>query len=182
VSVRSEAAIRVLIDAPAIARRVREIAGEIRRDHERDAPLHFVGVLKGAVVFLADLLRAYGEPATCDFVTLSSYQSGQTSTGSVRVVTDVSGDLNGRDVVIVEDIVDTGRTLRALRETLQARHPRSLRTAALLSKPSRREIDVPVEYLGFAIADHFVVGYGLDLDERHRELPFIGILDEAVRA
>ena len=130
------------------------------------APVHLVAVLKGAFVFLADLIRAMEGPVTCDFIAVSSYGSGTTSSGEVRLTKDLDRSLEGRDVVIVEDIVDTGLTLSYLQEILRAREPRSLRTACLLSKPSRRKVDVRVEYIGFTIEDRFVVGYGLDFDER----------------
>ena len=166
----------VLFDQSAIRRRVAEMAEEIRRDYTADAPIHFVAVLKGAFMFLSDLMRAMPGPVTCDFMALSSYGSGTQSSGEVRLLKDLDSGLEGRDVVIVEDIVDTGVTLTYLQEILRARAPRTLRTACLLSKPSRRKVEVPVEYIGFAIEDRFVVGYGLDFDERYRNLPHIAVL------
>ena len=139
--------------------------------------MHLVAVLKGAFIFLSDLMRAFEGPVTCDFIAVSSYGSGTTSSGEVRLDKDVGRGLEGRDVIIVEDIVDTGLTLSYLQEILRARGPRSVRTACLLSKPSRRKIDVKVEYVGFTIEDQFVVGYGLDVDERYRNLPFIGVVN-----
>lgn len=166
-----------LIDRARIEARVREVAREIRADFGAEEPVHFVAVLKGAFVFLADLIRACEGPVTCDFIAVSSYGGGTTSSGEVRMTKDVDHSLEGRHVVIVEDIVDTGLTLSYLQEILRARGPRSLRTACLLSKPSRRKIAVSVEYIGFTIEDRFVVGYGLDVDEKYRNLPFIGVVE-----
>jgi hypoxanthine phosphoribosyltransferase len=168
--------IDVMIDAAAIQARIDELAGEIRRDYAADAPVHLVAVLKGAFMFQGDLMRAFSGPVTCDFIAVSSY-AGKTSSGEVRLTKDLDRSLEGRDVIIVEDIVDTGLTLSYLQDILRAREPRSLRTACLLSKPSRRKVDVKVEYIGFTIEDKFVVGYGLDYDELYRNLPFIGVLD-----
>ena len=168
--------IDVMLDQATIAARVQAMAAEIRRDAGPDAPVHLVAVLKGAFVFLADLMRAFDGPVTCDFIAVSSYGSGTTSSGEVRLDKDVGRGLEGRDVIIVEDIVDTGLTLSYLQEILRARGPKSVRTACLLSKPSRRKIDVKVDYVGFTIEDKFVVGYGLDVDERYRNLPFIGVV------
>jgi hypoxanthine phosphoribosyltransferase len=136
-----------------------------------------VGVLKGAVPFMADLIRAVPGGVTIDFIAVSSYGSGTSSSGEVRMLKDVDASLDGRHVIIVEDIVDTGLTLHYLQDLLRLRNPRSLRTACLLSKPSRRKVEVPVEFVGFTIDDHFVVGYGLDYDEQYRNLPYIGRLD-----
>lgn len=164
-----------LLTAEQLQHRVAELAGEIRRDAP-DAELHFIAVLKGSVFFLADLVRALPGTCTMDFIAVSSYAGGTTSSGEVRMLKDVDRGLQGRDVIIVEDIVDTGLTLTYLQGILRAREPRSLRTACLLSKPSRRKVDVPVEYIGFSIEDHFVVGYGLDYDEHYRHLPYIAML------
>jgi hypoxanthine phosphoribosyltransferase len=167
----------VLIDAEKIRARVAGLAGEIRRDYGPDDRVHLVAVLKGAFVFLADLVRQFEGPVTCDFIAVSSYGSGSTSSGEVRLTKDLDRSLEGRHVIIVEDIVDTGLTLSYLQEILRARDPKSLRTACLLSKPSRRQVEVRVEYVGFTIEDRFVVGYGLDFDERYRNLPYIGVLE-----
>ncbi len=164
-----------LITADAIQNRVRAIAGDIRRDHP--GGLHLVCVLKGAFIFLADLLRALPDTTTIDFVAISSYGKSTRSSGEVRLLKDLDTGLEGRDVVIVEDIVDTGLTLTYLQDILRARGPRSLRTACLLSKPSRRQVNVQVDYVGFEIEDRFVVGYGLDYAEQYRSLPFIGIVE-----
>jgi hypoxanthine phosphoribosyltransferase len=136
-------------------------------------------VLKGAFLFLADLVRAIDMPVTLDFMALSSYAKGTSSSGEVRLLKDLDTALEGRHVIVVEDIVDTGLTLHYLQEILAARGPKSVRTACLLSKPSRRQIDVRVEYIGFTIEDHFVVGYGLDYAEQYRNLPHIAVLGGA---
>jgi hypoxanthine phosphoribosyltransferase len=166
----------VLIDASAIDARLTALAQQIQRD-AGDEPLHLVAVLKGAFVFLADLIRRFDRPVTCDFLAVSSYGQGQTASGEVRVTKDLDQSLEGRDVLIVEDIVDSGLTLAYLQELLRARRPRSLRTVCLIDKPARRRVAVPIEYVGFVIDDHFVVGYGLDVAEQYRHLPFIGVLD-----
>ena len=149
---------------------------EIRRDHPDG--VHLVCVLKGAFVFLSDLARAIGGSVTLDFIAVSSYGSGTQSSGQVQLLKDLDSPLEGRDVVIVEDIVDTGLTLTYLQDILRARAPRHLRTACLLSKPSRRKVDVPVDYIGFTIEDKFVVGYGLDFAEQYRNLPDIGVVGD----
>ncbi len=169
------ASIPPLIPAEALKNRITALAHEIRRDVPSE-DLHFICVLKGGVLFLADLIRQMEGRVTMDFMALSSYASGTTSSGEVRLIKDLDYGLEGRNVIIVEDIVDTGLTLHYLQEILRARNPKSLRTACLLSKPSRRKIEVTVEYIGFTIEDHFVVGYGLDYSEQYRNLPYIGVL------
>ena len=164
-----------LFSADEIGAQVRALAAAIDRDTPRDAPLHLVGVLTGGFIFLADLCRALRGPVTIDFVRISSYGSGATSASAVRFL-HPPDDVAGRHVLIVEDIVDTGETLLALRNRLLAARASSVRTVCLLDKPSRRVRDVPVEFIGFTIDDVFVVGYGLDLSGRHRELPYIGIV------
>ena len=153
------------------------MAAEIGRDYHARGDVHVVCVLKGAFVFMADLIRALDLPLTLDFMAVASYAHGTTSSGEVRVLKDLDTALQGRDVLIVEDIVDSGLTLQYLHGILSARGPRGVRTACLLSKPSRRTVDVPVDYVGFEIADRFVVGYGLDHAERYRNLPHIAVLD-----
>jgi hypoxanthine phosphoribosyltransferase len=170
-------AMQILIEQQQLEARVAELAAEIRRDFGDETSVHFIAVLKGAFVFLADLVRNMEGPTTLDFIAVSSYGSGTSTSGQVRLNKDLDRSLEGRDVVIVEDIVDTGLTLSYLQEILKARSPRTLRTACLLNKPSRRKVDVNVDYIGFTIEDRFVVGYGLDYDERHRNLPYIGVLD-----
>jgi hypoxanthine phosphoribosyltransferase len=166
----------VLIGHDELAARVAALSEEIRRDFP-GGQVHFICVLKGAVLFLADLIRAMNTKVTIDFLAVSSYGGGTTSSGEVRLIKDLDFGLEGRDVIIVEDIVDTGLTLHYLQEILQARGPRTLKTACLLSKPSRRKIDVTVDYVGFTIEDRFVVGYGLDYAEQYRNLPYIGIIE-----
>jgi len=166
--------LEILIDRAAIAARVNELADDIRRDLAGD--VHFVAVLKGAFVFLADLMRAFEGPVTCDCMAVSSYGAGQRSSGEVRVTKDLDHSLEGRNVIIVEDIVDSGLTLSYLQALLRARGPRSLRTVCLLDKRSRREVDVEITYVGFVIPDRFIVGYGLDLDGHYRNLPDIAAM------
>lgn len=165
-----------LISADDIQQRVRELAQEIHRDHPDG--VHLVCVLKGAFVFLADLARYLPGEATLDFMAVSSYGTSTKSSGQVQVLKDLDAGIEGRDVVIVEDIVDTGLTLTYLQDILRARSPRTLRTACLLSKPSRRKIDVKVEYVGFTIEDKFVVGYGLDHAGKYRNLPYIAVIGD----
>jgi hypoxanthine phosphoribosyltransferase len=165
----------VLLDQPSLAARIRELAAEIRTALPND-DIHFVCVLKGAFMFLSDLIRALDERVTVDFIAVSSYGTSTSSSGEVRLVKDVDTSLEGRHVVIVEDIVDTGLTLHYLQDILRRRHPASLQTACLLSKPSRRQVDVRVDFIGFTIEDHFVVGYGLDYAEKYRNLPYIALL------
>jgi hypoxanthine phosphoribosyltransferase len=169
----------VLLSAETIAARIRDVAAEIERDYPSGDPIHLIGVLKGGFMFVSDLVRAMGPRVTLDFIALSSYAKGTTSSGEVRLLKDLDAALSGRDVIIVEDIVDTGLTLAYLQEILKARGPRTLKTACLLSKPSRRKVDVAVDYIGFTIEDHFVVGYGLDYAERYRNRPYIAILNPA---
>ena len=166
----------ILLSEAQIQKRVAELAHEIRKDYPDD--LHVIAVLKGAFVFLSDLARALENGVTLDFIAVSSYGQGSVSSGQVQLLKDLESPIEGRDVIIVEDIVDTGLTLTYLQEILRARSPRSLRTACLLSKPSRRKIDVTVDYIGFSIEDKFVVGYGLDVAERYRNLPYIAVVDE----
>ena len=165
----------ILLSAEQIQKRVAELALEIRGDFPDD--LHVIAVLKGAFMFLSDLVRHTPGHVSMDFMAVSSYAKGTTTSGEVRLLKDLDTTLDGRNVVIVEDIVDTGLTLSYLRKILSERHPKTLRTACLLSKPSRRKIDVAVEYIGFTIEDRFVVGYGLDYAEQYRNLPHIAVLE-----
>jgi hypoxanthine phosphoribosyltransferase len=166
---------QTLLTTDQIQSRVRALGEEIRRDHPGD--LHLICVLKGAFMFTSDLIRALPGETSVDFMALSSYGKSTSSSGEVRLMKDLDSGLEGRDVIIVEDIVDTGLTLTYLQEILRARGPRMLKTACLLSKPSRRKVNVPVDYIGFEIPDKFVVGYGLDYAEKYRNLPFIGVVD-----
>jgi hypoxanthine phosphoribosyltransferase len=166
---------QILLSEQQIQKRVAEMAADIRRDFPDD--VHLIAVLKGAFIFLSDLVRHMSGKVSLDFMAVSSYAKGTTTSGEVRMMKDLDFGLEGRNVIIVEDIVDSGLTLNYLHEILRARNPKSLRTACLLSKPSRRQVDVPVEYIGFSIDDHFVVGYGLDYAEQHRNLAHIAILE-----
>lgn len=166
---------RVLIGSEEIGRRVRQLGAEISRDYVDREPI-LVNILKGGFVFLADLTRAISVPHEVDFMAISSYHGGTESTGVVKIEKDLKSNITDRDVLIVEDIVDTGLTLNHLLEVLGTRNPRSIRICTLLDKVSRREKDVPLGYAGFEIPDEFVIGYGLDYDEKYRNLPFIGVL------
>ena len=168
----------VLLDAAQIHERIVGLASEIEADYPPDDEIHLVGVLKGGFVFMADLIRAMSARVTLDFIATSSYQQSTRSSGEVRLLKDVDARLEGRHVIIVEDIVDTGLTLTYLQDILRARSPKTLRTACLLSKPSRRLVDVKVEYIGFTIEDRFVIGYGLDFAEKFRNLPYIAVMEE----
>src|SRR4051812_5674176 len=167
-----------LISEADIHARIRSLAGEIERDYPSADGVHLVAVLKGGFMFMADLVRAMSDRVSMDFMAVSSYGKGTTSSGQVRVLKDLDSNLEGRHIIVVEDIVDTGLTLHYLQDLLRARAPRSLKTACLLSKPSRRQADVTVDYVGFTIEDHFVVGYGLDYAEKYRNLPYIAILQQ----
>ena len=167
----------VLIDQETLAARVAELGAEVSADYEgRD--LLLIGVLKGAVFFMADLMRHLTVPCEVDFMAISSYGDATDSSGIVRILKDLDINIEGRDVLVVEDIIDSGLTLSYLIRNLESREPSSLEVCALLTKPSRREIDVPVRYVGFEIPNKFVVGYGLDFAERYRNLPYVGVLDE----
>ncbi|HEX4565399.1 MAG TPA: hypoxanthine phosphoribosyltransferase [Vicinamibacterales bacterium] len=167
-----------LISELDIQHRIRSLAAEIERDYPPQDGIHLVAVLKGGFMFMADLVRAMSERVTMDFMAVSSYGKGTTSSGQVRVLKDLDSNVEGRNIILVEDIVDTGLTLHYLQELLRARAPKSLKTACLLSKPSRRKVDVQVDYIGFTIEDYFVVGYGLDYAEKYRNLPHIAVLQQ----
>ena len=167
----------ILIEEEPLQARIRELGAEISQEYEgRDILL--VGVLKGAVFFMADLMRELSIPCEIDFMAISSYGAGTDSSGVVRILKDLDENIAGRDVLVVEDIIDSGLTLSYLMRNLEAREPASLEICALLTKPERREIDVPVRYVGFEIPNRFVVGYGLDFDEKYRNLPYVAVLDE----
>jgi hypoxanthine phosphoribosyltransferase len=167
---------QVLFSEDQLRERVRALAHEISRDHPDG--VHLVCVLKGAFMFLADLVRLLSCDVTLDFMAVSSYGERTTSSGQVRLLKDLDTGLEGRAVVIVEDIVDTGLTLAYLQQILRARAPRSLKTACLMNKPSRRRTSVVVDYIGFTIEDHFVVGYGLDAGDRYRHLPYVAVVTD----
>jgi len=166
----------VLVTAEDLQRRVAELGREITRDYA-GRRLLLVGVLKGAVFFLSDLMRAIDVPVEVDFMAVASYGSATDSSGVVRILKDLDAAIEDRDVLIVEDIVDSGLTLQYLLRNLGSRNPRTLEVCALLMKPERRKVDLPTKYVGFEIPDRFVVGYGLDHAERHRNLPFVAALE-----
>ncbi len=166
----------VLVAADDLQRRVVELGAEISSDYA-GRTLLLVGVLKGAVFFLSDLMRFIDIPVEVDFMAVASYGSATDSSGVVRILKDLDVSIEDRDVLIVEDIVDSGLTLQYLLRSLGARNPRSLEVCALLTKPERRKVDLPTRYVGFEIPDRFVIGYGLDHRERHRELPFVAVLE-----
>ena len=168
----------ILLDANTIQARVKELAEEIERDYPAGEEIHMVCVLKGGFVFMSDLVRNMSTRVSMDFIAVSSYGAGTKSSGEVRFQKDLDTSLENRNVIVVEDIVDTGLTLKYLQEILRSRAPKNLRTACLLSKPSRRKVEVPVDYIGFTIEDRFVVGYGLDYAEKYRNLPHIAVLQE----
>ena len=167
---------RTLIDAETIQARIRELAARIDRDYAASDCLIAIGVLKGSVFFLVDLLKHLQIPVKMDFFQTASYGSGSVG-GEVRIRKDLDLSIRGRDVLLIEDIVDTGYTLRTILDLLRFRGAKSVKLCALLDKASRREVEVPIDYLGFSIEDVFVVGYGLDYDERYRNLPYIGVYD-----
>jgi len=169
----------VLIDEQTLQQRIAELGEEISSDYAR-RELLLVGVLKGAVFFLADLMRHLTIPCEIDFMAISSYGASTDSSGVVRILKDLDINIEGSHVLVVEDIIDSGLTLSYLMRNLEARNPASLEICALLTKPERREIDVPVKYVGFEIENRFVIGYGLDFAERYRNLPYVGVLDPAL--
>ena len=174
-----EDVLRVLLSEDEIREKVRELGGKITADY-KNSNLMLVTVLKGAVVFLADLMRQIDVPAEIDFMVVSSYGSGVKSSGVVKIVKDLDVPLAGKDILIVEDILDSGLALSYIKELLESRGARSIRIATLLDKPSRRKVDLQADYIGFSVPDEFVIGYGLDYDEKYRNLPYIGILKPEV--
>jgi hypoxanthine phosphoribosyltransferase len=170
-----------IVEADELQARVRELAAQISQDYA-GRELTLLGVLKGAVFFLADLVRCLEVPCELDFMAVSSYGSLTDSSGVVRILKDLDAPIEGKDVLIVEDIVDSGLTLNYLLRNLWGRDPRSLEVCALLVKPGRRKIDLPIRYVGFEIPNRFVVGYGLDLDQRYRNLPYVAAVEDALVA
>ena len=169
----------ILLSQEQLEQRVAQLGAEITRDFAGRSPL-FVGVLKGCFVFMADLMRHVDLPCSIDFMAVSSYGSGTKTTGAVKIIKDLNQDIEGKDIILVEDILDSGVTLHYLTEYLPVRKPATITIATLMDKPSRRKAPVYARYAGFEIPDAFVVGYGLDYDERYRNLPYIGILRESV--
>jgi hypoxanthine phosphoribosyltransferase len=176
--VANDPAIRVLFSAEQISKRVRELGLELARDYEGKHPL-FVGVLKGACMFQCDLARATAFDVELDFLSVSSYGAGTTSSGSVRLIMDLRTDIAGRHVVLCEGVVDSGLSVSFILDLLRSRGPASLKVATLLDKRPCRKMTVPVDYAGWAIGAEFVVGYGMDAAERYRNLPYVGVLEEA---
>ena len=175
----TSAVAEILVEEESLRARVAELGEEISADYAgRD--LLLIGVLKGAVFFMADLMRHLTIACEVDFMAISSYGDSTDSSGVVRILKDLDINIEGRDVLVVEDIIDSGLTLSYLMRTLEARQPASLEICALLTKPSRREIEVPVRYTGFEIPNEFVIGYGLDYAERYRNLPYVGVLDPSI--
>ena len=168
--------VNTLISAEAIAARVRELGTQIEHDY-RDRRLVLVSVLKGSFVFTSDLARQINIPLRIEFLGVRSYGEGTSTSGVVQITQDLSKPIEGEDILIVEDIVDTGLTIAHLLELFRTRHPASVKVAALLHKPARTRVEVPIDYLGFTIEDRFVVGYGLDWAERYRNLPYIGVVE-----
>jgi hypoxanthine phosphoribosyltransferase len=170
----------ILIEADALQKRIAELGEEISRDYA-GGDIHLICILRGGILFLADLMRCITVPLTVDFMAVSSYGTGaRQSTGQVRITLDLQSGIAGRDVLLVEDIVDSGYTIASVIRLLETRHPKSLKVCTLLDKFERREIEVPIHYCGFRIPNKFVFGYGLDLDEYYRNLPFIGTVNAAL--
>jgi len=167
----------VLVKSEDLQRRIGELGAEISRDY-RERDLVMIGVLKGAVLFIADLMRQLTVPCEIDFMAVSSYGSETDSSGVVRILKDLDSPIEGRDVLIVEDIIDSGLTLQYLLRNLRARNPRSVEVCALLTKPDRRRVELPIRYVGFEIPNRFVIGYGLDYAQRYRNLSYVAVLNE----
>ena len=169
----------ILLTEKELADKTRELAAQIMRDYEGKNPL-IVSVLKGSFIFMADLMRSITLPCTVDFMAVSSYGAGTTSSGQVKITKDLSESIEGRDIIVVEDILDSGNTLSYLLQILQARHPASMKLCTLLDKPERRQVEFTPDYVGIEVPDEFVVGYGLDYNEKYRELPYVGVLKEEI--
>ena len=169
----------VLLDSGTVAARVSELGAQLSADYAGRDPV-LVSVLKGALIFLADLMRAIDLPTSIDLMEVSSYGAATETSGQVRILKDLSKPIEGRDVIVVEDIIDTGLTLNYLLGYLADRRPASIKIVCLLDKPARRLAEIPIDYVGFTIPDRFVIGYGLDYDERYRNLPYIGVLKPSV--
>ncbi len=172
--------LRVLLSEEEIGKIVKELGKKISEDYKDCKSLMLVTVLKGAVVFLADIMREITVPHEIDFMVVSSYASGVKSSGVVKIVKDLDVPLEGKDILIIEDILDSGLTLSYIKEILQGREPKSIKIATLLDKPERRKVDLSADYIGAQVPDEFVIGYGLDYDEKYRNLPYIGVLKPEV--
>ncbi len=169
----------VLLTKEEIDQKVQELGAQITKDYEGKAPL-LVCVLRGSLIFVSDLMRAIDLKCTVDFMAVSSYGSGTESSGELKMIKDLNDDITGRDVIVVEDILDTGNTLSRLLALLESRNPASLKLCTLLNKPARRVTEVKLDYVGYSIEDYFVVGYGLDYNEAYRNLPYVGVLKASV--
>lgn len=167
---------KVLIDEEKIAKRVAELGAQIEKDYEGKEPI-VVAILKGSIIFYGDLVRKIKLPMRFDTMAVSSYGSGTSSSGNVKIKKDMSHDICGKDVLIIEDIIDSGNTMKSLTALLEHRGAKSIKVCAFLDKPSRRQTDFKADYIGYSIPDEFVVGYGLDYDEKYRNLPYIGVLE-----
>lgn len=170
---------RILISEQQIQEAVTRIAKQIEEDYEGKEVM-FVGLLKGSIAFMADLIKAYTKTCTIDFMAVSSYGAGTESSGRVNIVKDLSVPINGKDIVIVEDIIDSGNTLSFIKAYFAAKNANSVKICTLLNKPDRRVVDIDVDYIGYDIPDEFVIGYGLDYNEHYRNLPYVGVLDRSV--
>ncbi len=170
---------KILISKEDIEKRVKEIGAQITRDYQGESVL-MVGILRGAVVFFSELVKNVDLDVRFDFMVVSSYGAGSTSSGEVRIIKDISQPIEGKNVLIIEDIIDTGNTLKNLKRMLLTRNPKSLKIVSLLDKPSRRKVEMEGDYVGFVVPNEFVVGYGLDYDEKYRNLPEIGVLKEEI--
>ena len=167
--------VRVLIPEDKVDERIAQLGAQISQDYA-DRQVHLIGILKGSIFFICELAKRITVPVTMDFMSVSSYGAGTKSSGVVKLIKDLDEPVNGKDILVVEDIIDSGRTLSYLLKNLSDRQPASISLCTLLDKPERREVDVEVDYQGFHIPDEFVVGYGLDYDQRYRNLPYIGVL------
>ncbi|MBQ8057888.1 MAG: hypoxanthine phosphoribosyltransferase [Ruminococcus sp.] len=170
---------RVLVTEEQIAEAVHRIAKEIEKDYEGKEVL-FVGLLKGSIAFMADLIKAYEKTCTIDFMAVSSYGAGTESSGRVNIVKDLSQPIDGKDIIIVEDIIDSGNTLSFIKAYFAAKNANSVKICTLLNKPSRRVVNIDVDYIGYDIPDEFVIGYGLDYNEHYRNLPYVGVLKRSI--